>query len=83
MSGQFPTPPNAKVGELRVLWHQEVDCCQDGDMQFLEVRTADGGGGNYLVLKAERWAIDPKDIDGFCDALKRFAELAGKGMFEE
>ena len=51
---------------------QEKDCCdcENIDYQILEIITQDGGGGQYLVIKTDRWAIDPNDIDAFCGFLK-------------
>jgi hypothetical protein len=37
---------------------------------FLDVETVDAGGGNYLVLCTERWAIDADGIDAFAKFLK-------------
>lgn len=37
---------------------QKGDCCQNGDdYQELSICIADGGGGPYLLLKTNRWAI--------------------------
>lgn len=56
---------------------QDSDCCQEGDLpQVLRVKTQDGGGGHYLVIETERWAID--DPEAFV-ALLREALAAVKG----
>lgn len=63
---------------------QDADSCDD-QPQTLTVEVDDAGGGPYLVLKTQRWAIDPDDIPRFVRMLRR--ALAGKaGMrkyFEE
>jgi len=67
-----------KLVEKTHLFEQEKDCCDsESDIcQYLELRTQDGGGGNYLVLKTERWALDYDQIEIFCMQLKDFL----KGM---
>lgn len=49
---------------------QEMDCCGLGDINELIVETMDGGGGWFLTLKTERWALDVDEIDAFAAALK-------------
>jgi len=61
-----------KVFEKTVVYEQEKDCC-DGDSMYcqtLTVQTQDGGGGNFIVLKTDRWAIDKDDIGTFCAQLQ-------------
>lgn len=62
-----------KVIEKTLMFEQDKDCC-DGVSpysQILTVQTQDGGGGNFIVLSTERWALaDDKEIDEFCAALK-------------
>jgi hypothetical protein len=55
-------------------WEQDNDCCDDDDTgQFLHIESQDGGGGNYIVIKTDRWAIDDeKEIDEFAKTLKKF-----------
>lgn len=64
-------------------FEQEVDCCGPSDRKTLEltVETCDGGGGPYVVLSTERWAIDPndkKEVDAFIRALKSVVKGAGE-----
>lgn len=61
-----------KIFEKTFVYEQDMDCC-DGESdgcQTLTVQTQDGGGGNYIILKTDRWAIDKDDIDKFCSELK-------------
>ena len=53
-----------KPVEKSITYEQEPDCC-DGTSnyaQHLTVQTQDGGGGAYLTLQTERWAIDRDDL---------------------
>lgn len=53
-------------------FHQERDCCGEGDEDnYLEIETHDGGGGQYLVIKTERWAIEPGEFPEFINLLKK------------
>ena len=66
----------SKIVESSIVLEQPEDCCgRTGNThQFLEIETADGGGGPYLVIKTERWAIDE---DGIEELLARFRRLLG------
>lgn len=67
-----------KLVEKTIVYEQEKDTC-DGEsfyVQTIELKTQDGGGGNFLVFKTERWALDYDNIDNFCQTLKDFL----KGM---
>jgi hypothetical protein len=53
-----------KPVEKSITYEQEPDCC-DGTSdyaQHLMVTTQDGGGGAYIILQTERWAIDRDDL---------------------
>lgn len=51
---------------------QIEDCCgRNEDMQELGIYIEDGGGGAYVVLKTERFALDYDQIDEFCEHLKK------------
>lgn len=50
------------------------DEAEDPDgQQYLEIESCNGGAGTFLVIRSERWAIDPDDIDALCEALKTAA----------
>ena len=50
--------------EMTIKYSQEQDCTKSGDLQTIEIKTQDGGGGKYFVIKTSRWAInDSKDLD--------------------
>lgn len=61
-----------KLFEKTYVYEQDADTCQfnSQDGQVLTIQTQDGGGGNYLVISTDRWAIDKNDIDKFCNVLK-------------
>lgn len=62
--------------EKSYTFEQDKDCCDGVSdiIQLLTVQTQDGGGGNFIVLSTERWAIDRNDIDKFCEQLKSILE---------
>jgi hypothetical protein len=67
--------------EAKVALVQEADggSLIDG---LLEIGCEDCGGGNYIVLTTERWAIDGCDIDKFAGLLKHLlakSEMLMKG----
>ena len=66
-----------KLDEASFMYTQELDCCDSESMgvQQLEVETQDGGGGNYIVIKTARWALDANSIDAFAAELKRVCAL--------
>lgn len=53
-------------------YSQDSDSCQSDQMSFqtLVVQIEDAGGGNYLVIRTKRWALDEDSIDRFCAMLK-------------
>ena len=65
---------NPKLEEWSETWSQEIDTCQSSNdiIQTLELSTQDGGGGPYLIIKTERWALDEDDIEEFAHQLKTF-----------
>ena len=56
---------------------QENDSNDPGSLgQYLTIEVTDNGAGKYLLLKSDRWAIEPTDIDAFCAMLKKMLILA-------
>ena len=67
----MPTEPRIRLFSKELVYVQEPDSCDPSQMdQQLRVSTDDAGGGSYIILKTERWALDRDDIDGFCKLLK-------------
>ena len=75
--GTFMGVKGVQLSEVQFTFTQEVDTNQSSDdvCQVLTASTEDGGGGAYLILKTERWAIDSDDIDKFAAAMKRIVNL--------
>lgn len=49
--------------------------CQDCDehsagIQSLTVEITDQGAGAYVVLRTDRWALDPEDLEPFVAAIR-------------
>lgn len=57
----------------QVVLEQEEDCCgrENEEYQYMTLETHDGGGGAYVVMKTDRWAIDVNDIDSFVEIVKK------------
>ena len=73
-----------RVVEASFVLAQEADNLQeDGLGQTLQVEIVDGGGGPFLVLSTERWAIDPGDIDAFAEKLKDLFAQVDDSKVEE
>ena len=53
------------------------------DYQYMEVRTADCGGGPYLIINTERWAIDMDNIEDTMNMLKEFKKNYGRLQRDE
>ncbi len=67
-------PDSVKLG-----FYQESDCCSHNDNGHeLFIETQDGGGGAYVVIKTDRWALDLEDIDKFAETLKSALGLIEK-----
>lgn len=62
---------------------QGADSCAPTDsIQYLEVTLDDAGGGHYVVLKTDRWAIDPDQLIDFAKYLKKLCEQGDKSFDE-
>lgn len=67
------TDKYAKLASIKLTLSQQEDCCGrvENYEQHLTIETMDGGGGAYLVISTDRWAIDSDaDIDSFAARLK-------------
>ena len=64
--------------EMSILYSQEGDSCSS-DMQDIEIKTQDAGGGKYLVIKTERWALESaKELTDLVRDFQRRLELKSK-----
>lgn len=59
-----------KLYDRTLTYIQDSDTWDKGDGQELKVQTLDSGGGSYLIIQTDRWALDREDIDAFCQLLK-------------
>jgi hypothetical protein len=66
---------------LTAEYAQEQDCCGSPEYpeQNLRVEVHDGGGGYYLVISTERWAVDASDLDALAARLHALLRAAGEG----
>lgn len=67
---------DARIDSASICYIQGADSCQEVDVsQLLSIEAIDAGGGHYIVIKTDRWAIDATDIDGFADRLRSVLTL--------
>lgn len=55
--------------------YTQHDDLKSNDFQDLNIELGDNGGGHYLVLKTERWAIN--DVDELIKVLEDFKKRVG------
>jgi len=63
---------SAKPTRIEFSQDEDSDGRPGVDTQSLTVYVADAGGGPYLVIETERWAID--DLDELADMLRMFQQ---------
>ena len=70
----------ANIESVRVEYSQDQDSCAGSrdPLQLLDIECINAGGGHYLVIETERWAIDETDIDGFAQRLRDVLAMARK-----
>jgi len=75
----MPLPEGISVTDMRVVYAQKSDSCDPTDLgQDLEIETADAGGGPYLILKTDRWAMDLETAEAmFAAIIKDFKKRYG------
>ena len=64
--------------EISHTYEQESDSCAPNiaQPQYLKIFTQDAGGGNYLILETERFALNIDEIDAFYTELKEIIKKA-------
>ena len=68
----MPLPEGITVEEMRVVYAQNSDSCDPNNLgQDLEIETADAGGGPYLVIRTERWAMELGEAEAMLTAIIR------------
>ena len=72
--------PGVSIGRVVYEFDQDSDSCQSEDVgQTLEISTDDAGGGSFIILKTERWAIDSDCIDKFAAMLTEIVNIPTRG----
>ena len=53
-----------KLVGITEIYEQDEDCCGRADEtgQDITISTHNGGGGSYVVIQTERWAMEAGDI---------------------
>ena len=71
---------DVEISQASITYIQEPDNCSSSEeYQRLEIHIEDAGGGKYIVLRTDRWAID--SIDDFITILRDFKQRIGvKGL---
>jgi hypothetical protein len=74
--GEFMGVAGVRLSEVSFSFNQDSDTNQSDDIgQEIEITTQDSGGGAYIVIKTDRWAMDVDDIDKFCETLKKIVKI--------
>ena len=73
---------SAEIESVEVVYSAPMHCVGPKDLSDLSdarltIRTADGGGGFYVVVTAHEWAIDPLEGETQIQAIERIARLLG------
>ena len=67
------------MANIFATFEQECDTCKESSAgpNTLDVEVAHGGGGPYIVISTERWALDfDKDVDELIDGLRAVVDEA-------
>ena len=74
--GDFMGIKDVSLNRVTYEFSQESDSNQSVDLgQSIKISTDDGGGGSYIIIETERWAMDSDEIDKFCACLKRIVAI--------
>jgi hypothetical protein len=71
-----PMPPTLDSVTHRYVQDEDSSGRVGHEIQDLTVSTQDAGGGHYLIIKTERWAVDFDDIDTFVAMLRKVIQAA-------
>ena len=69
-----------KLESIKAIFTQDEDCCgrHGVDIAELTMETQDGGGGPYIVITTDRFALDEKDLKAIAEAQALILSLVGK-----
>lgn len=71
-----------ELAGVKALYTQEPDAASAELCHAICLERVDNGGGPYLVISTDRWALDPDEVDAFADTLKGFLQgLANPGDY--
>lgn len=80
-TGYSATSTGSGGGEGEIRFHvtkakftQDGDCCGPEDWQTLTVKVGDGGGGKFLVLETQRFALDGGQVPWLAEKLRWLLE---------
>jgi hypothetical protein len=54
-----------------ITFYQEADCCGESTDQELTIGVEDGGGGAFVTLRTQRWALDPEQGPWLAEWIER------------
>ncbi len=64
-------PKDVEISGAEFNLYQPSDSCDsEGCGQNLKIKLDDAGGGHFVVISTERWAMDVDEIETFSDLLK-------------
>ncbi|MCR4302268.1 MAG: hypothetical protein NUV51_11695 [Sulfuricaulis sp.] len=68
-----------KLTSITEVYSQDQDSCGPLDDlgQYITLETEDAGGGNYIVLKTVRWAMEVADMDALVAKMKAMLKRVG------
>jgi hypothetical protein len=66
-----PIKANLLSQTLEITFTQEADCCTLEE-QYLNIKTDNGGGGDFYVIETKRWAFDT--VEEIIELLNQFKE---------
>lgn len=76
VNDNIPTKEEICCHSLRAMYMQEIDSGRPLDLEdsynILEIETCSNGIASYFVLKTERWAVDPTELDELIAILEDF-----------
>lgn len=74
-------PKDITLTEWTCEFYQENDTCEQHQDtgQVLTITATDGGGGHYLVLQTDRWAVDtPQDLVALMEGVLQIGKVEGR-----
>jgi hypothetical protein len=79
-------PKTVRVEGLTMTFSQDSDSNQsssDGAGQELVVSIEDAGGGTYVVLKTDRWAVDADELGWLAEVCRTGVKMVDEARAKE